>query len=74
MSERFPRLTAKEVEKVLGRNGFELVGQSGCHRKWWHTGRRATVIVPSHAGRMLPIGTMKQIVKTSGILLRDWKA
>ncbi|RIK01356.1 MAG: hypothetical protein DCC46_02070 [Armatimonadetes bacterium] len=73
MSKRFPRLTASEVEKVLSRHGFELVGQSGSHRKWWHSGTHRTVIVPLHQGRALPIGTLRQIVTASGILPSEWR-
>mgnify|MGYP001587700171 CR=1 FL=1 len=72
MTERFPRLSAKEIEKVLSRNGFELIGQSGSHRKWWNADRRITVIVPHHGGKVLPIGTMRQIAATLRIPLREW--
>jgi len=65
-----PRLTAKEVERVLSANGFVLASQKGSHRKWWHPETRVTVIVPEHAGKQLPIGTLRQIMRVSGI--EDW--
>lgn len=72
MSERFPRLTAAEVERVLAQGGFERVSQSGSHRKWWHPETNRTVIVPVHKGRSLPIGTLGQIVSASGIPATMW--
>ena len=73
MSQRFPRLTASEVEHVLSRNGFALVGQTGSHRKWWHAVAHRTVIVPLHKGKALPIGTLRQIATASGIPENVWR-
>lgn len=61
MSGKYPVLTAKEVVRVLRRNGFELVSQSGSH----HNGRQ--VIVPMHGSKTIPFGTCKSIVQGSGI-------
>lgn len=73
MSERFPRLTGAQVEKVLSLHGFGLTAQSGSHRKWWNATTRRKVIVPFHQGRELPIGTLRQIVAASGIPRSEWK-
>jgi predicted RNA binding protein YcfA (HicA-like mRNA interferase family) len=63
MSERLRRLTAREVESILVRHGFTLVSQKGSHRKWRHPIRGLQVIVPMHAGRALPTGTLLSIMK-----------
>jgi predicted RNA binding protein YcfA (HicA-like mRNA interferase family) len=63
MGERVRRLTAREVESILSRHGFALVAQKGSHRKWRHPVRGLQVIVPMHAGRPLPIGTLLSILK-----------
>jgi predicted RNA binding protein YcfA (HicA-like mRNA interferase family) len=34
MSDRVRRMTAREVEAVLKRYGFDLVSQKGSHLKW----------------------------------------
>ena len=62
MTDRTPRLTARQVERVLSRNGFVLVSQKGSHRKWRHQARRRQVIVAEHGNRPLPIGTLKSIM------------
>lgn len=55
MGERVRRMTAREVESLLGRFGSELIGQKGSHREWRHAARGLQVIVPAHAGKSLPI-------------------
>lgn len=73
MSARFPRLKAKEVVRVLRRNGFVLVASKGSHQKWRHHATEKQVIVPYHAGKDLPLGTLKSIIDGSGIPLEDWE-
>lgn len=63
MSGRVRRLTAREVERILTDSGFELISQRGSHRKWRHPVSRRQVIVPEHAGRTLPLGTLRNIMR-----------
>jgi len=46
MGEKILRLTAKEVEKLLSRYGFELISQKGSHRKWRNPVSSRQAIVP----------------------------
>ena len=71
MAPRQGRLTAREVERLLASHGFELVSQSGSHRKWRNEERRIQVIVPEHRGKVLPIGTMRAILKAAEIAESD---
>lgn len=58
------RWSSKEVERILRRHGFVLVGQKGSHLKYVANGR--VVIVP--AGRdPLPQGTFASILRQSGL-------
>ncbi|MHC4339603.1 MAG: type II toxin-antitoxin system HicA family toxin [Planctomycetota bacterium] len=57
----------------MTRHGFDLVASRGSHQKWRHAGSRRQVIVPSHRGRELPIGTLRSIMKGSGIPDADWE-
>ena len=34
MGERIRRMDAKQVEKILKKYGFEIIGQKGSHQKW----------------------------------------
>ena len=67
MPPRLPRITARELTRVLRRHGFELVSQRGNHQKWRNDSTGRQVIVPFHKGKRLPLGTPKSIIEGSGI-------
>lgn len=61
MNPRLPRVTAKQVIRVLEKIGFGLARQSGSHRIYKNAiGRRATV--PFHAGKILHPKVLKSIL------------
>ena len=72
MSRRFPVCSAKEVVKVLRKHGFVLVAQSGSHQKWRHENSRQ-VIVAMHGSKPIPIGTLKSIIKGSGLDVEEFR-
>ncbi|HOC32001.1 MAG: type II toxin-antitoxin system HicA family toxin [Armatimonadetes bacterium] len=74
MSERIRSLTAQEVEDILRRHGFALVSQRGSHRKWRSASLRMIVIVPFHAGRVLPRGTLRAIMTAAEIPESEWRS
>jgi len=55
----YPRLTAKEAEKLLFRNGFTLDRQKGSHRIYIKNGFR--MVLPCHAGEILHPKIIKQL-------------
>ena len=62
MSERLPRLTAREIVCVLERQGFALSRSSGSHHIYKDaTGKRVTV--PVHAGRILHPKLLQSILR-----------
>lgn len=66
MTEKFPRLTAKEIIAVLERNGFILSRQSGSHRIYKNKeGKRVTV--PFHGSKTLHPKVLKSILRDAGI-------
>ena len=61
-------LSASEVCKILGTHGFVRVRQAGSHiilRRELAGGDSATVPVPNR--REIPIGTLKSIMRLSGL-------
>lgn len=68
------RLTASEVERILARHGFVRVSQRGSHRKWRDPEQGLVVIVPSHKGRPIPVGTLRQILKGARIPEEEWRS
>ena len=73
MSTRIRRMTAREIEALLQRNGFQMVSQKGSHQKWRHPETGLQVIVPKHQGRQLPLGTLRNILVNSEIPESEWK-
>jgi len=72
LSQRYPVCNAKEVVRVLRRQGFALAGQSGSHQKWRHANGRQ-VIVAMHGSKPIPIGTLKSIIEGSGLDVEEFR-
>lgn len=74
MGEKIRLFTARELERLLGRYGFVFISQKGSHRKWRNLATGRQVIVSFHAGRNLPLGTLRNILTNSEIPEHEWKA
>jgi predicted RNA binding protein YcfA (HicA-like mRNA interferase family) len=73
MNPRLPRLTAREVQRVLERHGFEVVRQRGSHRILRdQLGRRVTV--PCHAGTIIHPKVLAAIMEDAGLAESDLHA
>ena len=73
MKKRTLRMTARDVETLLRRYGFEFASQKGSHRKWRHPTSGLQVIVPEHRGRQLPLGTLYNILSNAKIPEGHWR-
>ncbi len=73
MAARSRRMTAREVEALLRRHGFQRISQKGSHRKWRNMESGLQVVVPQHRGRQLPIGTLRSILVNAEIPEVKWK-
>ena len=65
---KLKNIKAREVIKILEKDGFEIKRQSGTHiilRK-----NEKTVVVPVHKA-VIPIGTLKSIEKQAGLNFRE---
>ena len=70
MSGRLPRLTAKEVVRVLERQGFVSARSSGSHHIYKNAlGRRVTV--PAHSGKTLHPKVLQSILRDMD-MTPDW--
>ena len=63
VSPRLPRLTAAEVERVVKREGWYVVRQSGSHRHFAHYTKSGIVTIPIHAGETLHPKTLRSIME-----------
>ena len=62
MSERLPSLKAKELVKVLQKDGFLLAHQKGSHATYKHPLTQKRVTIPIHPGHDLKRGLVKGIL------------
>lgn len=72
MSERAPRITAREIIRVLERRGFVLARSSGSHHIYRNAaGRRVTV--PVHPARTLHPKVLQSILRDTEMTGEDLK-
>ncbi|EOH95773.1 hypothetical protein UAY_03199 [Enterococcus moraviensis ATCC BAA-383] len=58
--------SAREIVKILKKNGFVKTDQNGSHVKMYNPITHHTTIVPMHTGDV-PIGTENAIWKQAGL-------
>ncbi|OYD17170.1 hypothetical protein CH333_01735 [candidate division WOR-3 bacterium JGI_Cruoil_03_44_89] len=71
---RLPRVTGKQVVKVLEKKGFTIIRVRGSHYHLHHHSKDILVTVPVHAGKTLAPKTLKTILRHSKITLEDFIA
>lgn len=57
----------KEVIDLLEENGWRCVRINGSHRIFTKEGARRPIVVPNKLSNDLPIGTLKSILRESGL-------
>ena len=62
MAPKLVLLNAKELAKILGKMGFELLRREGSHAFFRHPDGRTTV-VPFHSGEQIDRGLLNKIIK-----------
>lgn len=56
----------REIQKILHKDGWELVGISGSHHQYKHPTKPGKVTVPNHRGD-IPSNILKSIFKQAGL-------
>ena len=59
-------MKARDVIRLLIKNGWYEKRQSGSHKQFAHPVRKGKVTVPMHGGD-IPIGTLNSILKQAGL-------
>jgi predicted RNA binding protein YcfA (HicA-like mRNA interferase family) len=71
MNPRLPRLSAREVQRVLEKRGFRVVRQRGSHRILRDDmGRRVTL--PCHSGKIIHPKILETIMDDAGLTEHDF--
>lgn len=68
---KFPSLKPSEIIRILIRNGFIIDRVKGSHHIMYNTETKRRVVVPFHKSD-LPIGTLREIIKQSGLEIEDF--
>jgi len=68
---KLPRLSGKEMAKLVERLGFEKVHQVGAHAKYAHPDGRITM-VPMHGNEEIGPGLTNEIIKQLGITREEY--
>ncbi len=72
MSEKLPRVTAREVIKVIEKAGFYLVRQSGSH-KIYKNDKGVRITVPYHSGKILHPKLVKSVIRDADLTVEEFK-
>ena len=69
---KFPAVSGARVVRALERGGFVVVRISGSHHRLVHPGdpSKATT-VPVHGAKTLRVGTMRNILKQTGLTVDE---
>ena len=74
MGERFPAISCKELVKILEKEGFQFIRQSGTsHAIYKRFSDKKRVSVPMHGKTIIRRGTIKIILKGAGLTVDDLK-
>ncbi len=72
MSDKLPRVTAKQLIKVVEDVGFELVRQSGSHMIFRNKDAKR-IVIPYHTGKSLHPKIVSSILKDIDLSADDLK-
>lgn len=67
---KLPKLTAKEIIKLIEKNGFVLVRQSGGHRIYRNS-KGVRITVPFHSNKILHPKIIKSVFRDAEIKEED---
>lgn len=74
MGERFPAISCKELVKILEKEGFQFIRQSGTsHAIYKRFSDKRRVSVHMHGKTIIRRGTLKIILKGAGLTVDDLK-
>lgn len=73
MSGRLPRIDCEQLIAALKRAGFEERRQKGSHLHLRRLSDGKRVTVPVHKGKVVPIGTLRAILRDADISVEEFR-
>ena len=71
---RLPRVTAREAERAILRDGWYLSGGAGSHRKYSHSTKGGQVTIAHHAGQIIAPKTLATMLRQAGLTVAQFRA
>ncbi len=68
---KLPRVTAKQAQRAIERDGWFAVESPGGHRQFRHSTKSGRVTIPMHGGDMTP-GTIRSIIRQAGLTVQQF--
>ena len=65
-------MIARELLKLLYKDGWYRIGQTGSHLHLKHPVKKGKVTIPIHAGKDLKKGTLNAILKSAGLKYKHY--
>ena len=60
-------MKAKDVVRILEKDGWTLERQKGSHKIFKHLNKKGILIVPDHGKEDIKLGTLNAILKQAGL-------
>ena len=60
-------MKAKDVIKLIEKDGWFFERQNGSHKIFKHSVKKGIVVVPEHGNEHLKVGTLNSILKQAGL-------
>jgi predicted RNA binding protein YcfA (HicA-like mRNA interferase family) len=73
MSDKLPRVDCQDLIRALKRAGFEEKRQRGSHLHMQRLSDKKRVTVPVHKGKVVPIGTLRAILRDADISIEEFR-
>jgi len=73
MSDKLPRVDCQDLIRALQRAGFVEQRQRGSHLHLRRESDGKRVTVPVHKGRVVPIGTLRAILRDANISIDEFR-
>ena len=69
---KFPRVNAKQIEKVILKLGYIRESGKGSHRIYRKSGKITQVTIPYHGSKILKLATVKSILNQAGLTVEEF--
>ena len=71
---RLPRVTARQAERAILRDGWYEIGGAGSHRQYRHPTKGGRVTIAMHAGTVLRPKAIASIISQAGLSVDQFRA